>query len=217
MAKGKMTRCEKCGKPFAAAVKACPYCGAKNKLSKPSVFKTILSVLAIFFVIGIVTSIFSGEKDDGRQNEDTGREENISTDQEPDTDADPVDEQEALREQFNESLGEGSALFYKNVRNDVTGRWRLFLFHSGENIVDHAIDYYSAYFESDDEVHLAVNLGLKTTSVITCSAGCLFVDVHEYIDKEEHDAKILGSGMLLKQYIIDLSSGEIDDISSSTD
>ena len=120
MAKGKMTRCEKCGKPFAAAVKACPYCGAKNKLSKPSVFKTILSVLAIFFVIGIVTSIFSGEKDDGRQNEDTGREENISTDQEPDTDADPVDEQEALREQFNESLGEGSALFYKNVRNDVT-------------------------------------------------------------------------------------------------
>lgn len=34
MAKGKMTRCAECGKPFAAAAKACPYCGAKNRKRK---------------------------------------------------------------------------------------------------------------------------------------------------------------------------------------
>lgn len=118
-----------------------------------------------------------------------------------------------LQEDLKEALGEGSGLFYKEVRNDVTGRWRLFVYYSSETVIDHAVDYYNAYFESDDEIHWVVNLGLETTSSIMYSSGYLFIDVHEYVEDEEHDAKVLGGGMLLKSYSVNLSSGEIEDLS----
>lgn len=107
----------------------------------------------------------------------------------------------------------GSTTFYENVRNDVTGRWRLLVFYSSENIVDHALEYYNAYFSSDDEVHSAVNLGLKTTSSITVGNGFMHISVHEYIDGEEHDAKVLGGGELLESYMVNLETGETEKLS----
>lgn len=65
MAKGKMTRCTECGKPFAAAVKNCPYCGAKNPLKKSPLPKIILSVLGLFLIIGIVGMMLGGDNDSG--------------------------------------------------------------------------------------------------------------------------------------------------------
>ena len=37
----------------------------------------------------------------------------------------------------------------------------------------------------------------------------LDVTIYEYVDKEEHDAKVLFSGMVLDEYFIDIDSGEI--------
>ncbi len=62
---------------------------------------------------------------------------------------------------------------------------------------------------------MVVNLGLKTTSALSVSNGIMYLDVHEYIDGEEHDAKVLGSGDLLKSYIIDINTGEIEDLSDA--
>lgn len=67
MAKGKMTRCTKCGKPFAAAVKNCPYCGAKNSLKKSSLPKIIFSVIGVFLIIGVVGMMLGGGDDGGNQ------------------------------------------------------------------------------------------------------------------------------------------------------
>ena len=116
------------------------------------------------------------------------------------------------REALDDALG--GTTFYENVRNDVTGKWRVLVFYSAENIVDHATEYYNTYFSSDDEIHIAVNLGLKTTSVMNVSGGVMSIGVHEYIDKEEHDAKVLGGGELLKSYTVNLETGETEDVSA---
>lgn len=127
------------------------------------------------------------------------------------------DERQTEKDDFNNSLGDTTPTFYKKVRNDTTENWRMLVCYSSENMKDHIVDYYNAYAESDNEVHFIVNLYLKTTTVINNFGGELYVDVHEYVDKEEHDAKILGGGMLLESYTVNLSSGKISEISSSPD
>lgn len=176
-------------------------------------------IAVLIFVIGGSLLPSSDPSDAGattdiNNTQDVPSDRNIPDDV-PSTDSDA--QQDEKREALNKSLG-GSVLFYDNVRNDVTGKWRTLVFYSSENIVDHAVEYYEAYFSSDDEVHMAVNLGLKTTSVMTVGIkGIMFVDVHEYIDGEEHDANDLAGGDLLKQYMIDLETGEIEDLADSSD
>ena len=87
------------------------------------------------------------------------------------------------RDSLNEALGDPSALFYDNVQNDVTGNWRLMVYSSPETIVDHAVEYYNAYFESDKEIHWAVNQELKTTSCISVVLGYLHFVVLVYVEK----------------------------------
>ena len=45
-----------------------------------------------------------------------------------------------------------------------------------------------------------------------CIRDRLDVSVYEYVDKEEHDAKLLFSGMLLKEYHVNKDTGEIEEI-----
>ena len=124
--------------------------------------------------------------------------------------ADKTEAQETLKAE----LSSGVVRFSRNVEDDVTGNWRLLLYSSEANIADYAVKYYQAFFEDDSEVHCVVNLGLETTTIITASGdGSLFVKTHQYVDKEEHSAKNLGSGMLLKSYLVNVSTGEIEDIS----
>jgi len=127
----------------------------------------------------------------------------------------PADPKVEAQENLKAKLSDGSVLFSSSVRNDVTDLWRLLRYYSGVDILPYALDYYEAFFASDDEVHCVVNLGLETTTVITASGGMLFAQVHEYVDGEEHDAKILGGGTLLKSYNIDMASGEIEDVTGS--
>ena len=43
---------------------------------------------------------------------------------------------------------------------------------------------------------------------IKAMSGLLFIDTFEYVDGEEHDAKLLFSGMLLDSQIIDIETGK---------
>lgn len=189
----------------------------KEKVKKPIYKKWWFWVLVVILVGGIGSGL-SDDKSVAPAGQ--GETSSVASVSEPSeiSNSDPVettlgqdDNQDEKREALNEVLG-GSVLLYENVRNDTTGRWRTLVFYSSENILDHAVEYYDAYFSSDDEVHFAVNLGLKTTSVMTVGMGMMFTDVHEYVDGEEHDAKTLGGGDLLKQYMVNLETGEIDDL-----
>lgn len=99
-------------------------------------------------------------------------------------------------------------LFTKSVRNDSTGKWRVATTASSLVISDYAVDYYKEYFSSDDEIHFFVNLSLKTTTRITCSGSNLYVSVFEYVQGEEHDAKVLPGGAKLENYIVNIETGE---------
>lgn len=105
--------------------------------------------------------------------------------------------------------------FSDSVMNDVTGRWRISSIASSKDITEYVADYYNTLFSSDDEVHAIVNFSLNTTtSVSVLPDGRLDVVIHDYIDGEEHDAKALFGGMLLKEYFINPQTGEFEEISA---
>lgn len=112
------------------------------------------------------------------------------------------------REALNDKLG--GAIFYKSVHNDKTGNWRELVYHSSDDVQDFASEYYSAYFESDDEIHSVVNLQEKTTACLSVFGNDILIDVHEYVDKEEHDATILFTGDMIAQYSVDKETGKIE-------
>lgn len=103
--------------------------------------------------------------------------------------------------------------FSDSVINDVTGRWKISSIASSKDITEYIADYYNTLFGSDDEIHAITNFSLNTTtSISVLPDGLLDVAVHEYVSGEEHDANTLFSGMLLAEYFINLSTGEIENI-----
>ena len=98
------------------------------------------------------------------------------------------------------------------VRNDVTGNYRLITVADNFNIEEYAADYYNRYFESDKEVHAIVNFTLNTTTSITVLGDDLNVCIHEYVKKEEHDAKILFGGTVLAEYFVNKNDGTVEKI-----
>ena len=102
--------------------------------------------------------------------------------------------------------------FSDSVRNDVTGNWRLAKLSSGINVADYALDYYKNYFKNDDEIHAIVNFGNRTTTKVSVSKtfGVIGLTIHEYVDKEEHDAKELFGGKVIESYNVYLDNGDIE-------
>lgn len=103
-------------------------------------------------------------------------------------------------------------ILYKNVPDDPTGNWRIVTTADGVPVHEYALDYYNKYFESDEEVHMIVNYNLHTTTSIISMSGMLFVNVYEYVDKEEHSAKTLCGGMHLGEYHVNIKTGETEEI-----
>lgn len=105
------------------------------------------------------------------------------------------------------------ALTVSNVRNDVTGNWRIVKTAANIQIEEYALDYYKNKFTSKNEIHWIVNFTNKTTTCISNVVGDrLSVVIHEYVDKEEHYADTLGSGMVLAEFSVYLNNGDIEKI-----
>lgn len=121
-------------------------------------------------------------------------------------------DQASLQDAFIDEIGGSGLTFYSSVRNDNTGLWRVAVIYTSENMVDHAADYYRAYFTADDEVHFICNLGLSTTTRILYVNGELEVTVFEYTDGEEHDANVLPGGSLLNTYYVNIETGEAEEV-----
>lgn len=98
------------------------------------------------------------------------------------------------------------------VRNDVTGNWRISCIAENIDMSEYALDYYKQYFTDDSEIHFIVNFNYNTTTKIMVSGGNLDVTVQDYVSKEEHDAKVLGSGEVLAEYFVDKNTGEIEKV-----
>lgn len=98
------------------------------------------------------------------------------------------------------------------VRNDTTGNWRISLIAENIDMSKYALDYYKQYFTDDSEIHFIVNFNYNTTTKIMVMGGDLDVTVQEYVAKEEHDAKMLGSGTVLAEYFVNIETGEIEKV-----
>lgn len=107
------------------------------------------------------------------------------------------------------NISELDITYYDYVRNDTTGNWRHAIFSKNVNIQDYALSYYQTYFKSKDEIHGITNFYNNTTTNLHVSGNILFCDIHEYVKNEEHDAKLMFSGMLLASYQINIDTGEI--------
>jgi len=121
-------------------------------------------------------------------------------------------EQQSDKTQDESTAKDDISFVVTNVPNDVTGNWRIATIAENIEMQDYALDYYKEHFKSDDEIHAIVNFNYKTTTKISVMGNLLDVSVYEYVDKEEHDAKLLFSGMLLKEYHVNKDTGEIEEI-----
>ncbi|MCR5792493.1 MAG: hypothetical protein K6G65_04940, partial [Lachnospiraceae bacterium] len=97
------------------------------------------------------------------------------------------------------------------VRGDATGNWRIVKVANLTDPSDYALEYAKAYMMDSEEttnIHFIVNFSLKTTTRFRIISGILEVKTTEYVDKEEHDAKIIGEGEILSKKNFDLESGK---------
>ena len=167
----------------------------KKDNKKKKIYKKWWFWLIVVFCVGIIGSFSTDDEATTEKKKDVVTEEKHNT-------------------KKNETSKEEDDITFtvSNVRNDVTGNWRISLIAENIEMQDHALDYYKKYFKSDDEIHAIVNFNYKTTTKISVIGNLLDVSVYEYVDKEEHDAKLLFSGSLLKEYHINKDTGDIEEI-----
>lgn len=97
-----------------------------------------------------------------------------------------------------------------SVPNDVTENWKYITLSESTDFLEYALSYYNLYFGNDKEIHAVVNFTNKTTTKISVFGDKLEITVHDYVDGEEHDAKIMFSGTPLANYIIYTDNGDIE-------
>lgn len=102
-------------------------------------------------------------------------------------------------------------LSVQKMNNDVTGNFRYCLTTDKKHIEDYALDYYKNYMKSG-EVHYIINFTYNITACITNLGDRLDLVATQYVSKEEHDAKAIGSGTLLGEFHIYLDNGDIEQI-----
>jgi len=95
------------------------------------------------------------------------------------------------------------------VKNDTTGNWRLSKVYTDFDALDYALYYYNRYFQADNEIHAIINYSDNTTICIKNALGMLDVTVMSHMDGEENDAKVLFSGDVIQDYLINIESGEL--------
>ena len=81
------------------------------------------------------------------------------------------------------------------------------------HITGYALDYYNAYWGEEGEVHGVINFTESTTSCINVYGPEMYITVHEYVDGEEHDAKVLFGGQVLEEYVLNLDTGQLERLS----
>lgn len=176
--------------------------------------KLLLCLLATTLVVGGcgASESFKEGVEDGINDTLEQNENETSKDDADNSEKESTEESGAISSGSYE-IGDLTFNFEDSVRNDSTGKWRISKIAESAESTDYALDYYKTLFSADDEIHAIINFSKNTTTKISViSSELLDVTVQEYVDGEEHDAKLLFSGNLLKEYHINTSTGEIEEI-----
>lgn len=180
----------------------------KKKLSKKSII--IICVVAFFIII---IAAFGEFEDPETKNTTTKITETVTKEKKVNSKETKPPETEKIVKSDTYDFDGISFFFTDHVNNDTTGTWKISTIATSKQVTDYAVNYYKKMFSSDDEVHSIVNFSLNTTNSITyLGDNTLDVKVYDYVDKEEHDAKLLFSGTLLKEYQININTGKVEEI-----
>jgi hypothetical protein len=198
----------------------------KEKIKKPWYKrKLIWAIIIIVFIMAIGSNGESVSTENTKQNTaaaDTQQQpntESADTTKDEDTaqatvseDASEQKEDAAADAEDQTSAIDGIKFTVSDVRNDKTGNWRISLIAENIEMQNCALDYYKHYFKDDKEIHAIVNFNYNTTTKISVVGNKLDVSVFEYVKKEEHDANLLFSGQLLKEYLVDKETGAVEEV-----
>ena len=204
-----------------ATVTETPNTHSENKTKKP-IWKKWWFWLIVILIIGCIGSdsddttqqpnseTVTNVGDDTNDNtanvsDDTTQKSETTVNNEPESEPTETTEKEQTSECIGKNIDDIDAHFrVSKVRNDVTGNWRISSIDESINMEEYALSYYKKYFSNDTEIHAIVNSSYNTTTQISVVFNTLNVSIYEYVDGEEHDAKLLFSGMLLKQYSVNM-------------
>lgn len=189
--------------------------------SKKPIYKKwwiwLIAVFAILVIYGAATGINEAkeeidkeepaEVEAAEQEELTSEEEETSED---DSSWDDVKNKDNIVGKSDKDFTELTDSKPSDVRNDNTGNWRKLTISDSADILDYALSYQKLHMK-EEEVHHVINFALNTTTTLIELNDLLYIDIKERVDKEEHDASTLGSGMLLKSYRI-FPDGDIEEI-----
>ena len=198
----------------------------KEKIKKPWYKrKLIWAIIIIVFIMAIGSNGESTSAENTKKNTAAA-----DTQQQPNTESADITKDEdtaqaAVSEDTSEqkedaaadaedqtSAIDGIKFTVSDVRNDKTGNWRISLIAENIEMQNCALDYYKHYFKDDKEIHAIVNFNYNTTTKISVVGNKLDVSVFEYVKKEEHDANLLFSGQLLKEYLVDKETGAVEEV-----
>ena len=157
----------------------------------------------------IVTENEEQKEPEPMQTEDRSKKEPTEETEKPSEPEEPAETSEYNGKNIDDT---GAHFSVSKVRNDTTDNWRISSIAESINIEEYALSYYKKYFSSDAEIHAIVNFSNNTTTKISVAGNVLDVSIYEYVDGEEHDAKLLFSGTLLKQYFVYTDTGKIEEI-----
>lgn len=168
-------------------------------------------VLMVILAIGIIGGALGG-------NETPPEPENNSTTEQPAI-TEPTETEEPTQPREN-SIGTSNKdvaelenkLIPLDVPNDVTKNWKYVTIAQSTDFTEYALSYYNTYFSDNKEIHAIINFTNNTTTKISVIGNMLDVTIYEYVDKEEHDAKKLFSGMLLTEYFVYIDNGDIEEV-----
>lgn len=179
---------------------------AKKKGDDFSKFKKFMfiagGVCVFSFIAMIVVAPDPEESENKVVNEDSN---DKKADSKDDFSDDEVDEIEALKKRLKDDYDVSEP--QKFAKGDKAGTWRIVKVANGTPVSEYAVDYAKAYMKLG-EIHYIVNFSLKTTTKLQLTLNVLEVVTTEYVDKEEHDASIIGGGMLYSEEYFDMDSGE---------
>lgn len=183
------------------------------KEKKPFNKKGLFIGLAIFFVVGGMLNILQGgEKNkpdapigmEAEEKEDKDNKGEVKLDL-------SIPEREFTLGKSDKNFLDITNSKPTDIRNDVTESWKMVKISENVDVAEYLISYSDLYFGEDDSVHVLINFNYNTTTVFNDYGSYLSVRVHEYVKREEHDAKKIGRGLQLAEYNIYKDNGDIVD------
>jgi hypothetical protein len=113
----------------------------------------------------------------------------------------------------DKKLSDIDGTFSRNkVNNDVTGKWRVSTIAANVSMEDYAYNYYERFMLSEGQVEAVINFNYNTSTSLSFYGNFIDVCVYDYVDGEEHDANLMFTGILLKEYYVYTDNGDIVEI-----